>query len=1590
MRGEEIKQLEKQIDKNNNQLLEEKEILDFIQEDKNLKTLGESLNRLPMNAPYLSQKILNWISKTTLFNSKFQNEIKWKVQSKQDLTQKELQLLYLQAQIDPKCLTKPSLLTVSKTPLVSSATKSTDHYWWENLINYLEEKYLNAFTETKQIIHNASKQKSVLYEKQEAPDIRLPGIYLKEGFSNVAIHKLEWRAKENFYDEIIKEKQWALARHRKREKYREDFIHYDLLLFALNKYAEAINKKQESILKISGFKNWEELSQQIVFIQEFNEFLGKQIKEKFPNINQILIFFSQFQKEQQSLEEKYFRSNLEKQKAEDAFRKTVKYEENLKRKYDLKNLQKRLTEEPKSSEEAERFFKDLNSLYAYQQEVEAFPKRIKNAWTKYFTYLQKQQKLIQKYGRDKLKSASETLKQYTAMVSWAKKAHWEIKFNAYEKYRQLISTNRLTQEVASLQNLSKVLLNPLHKDFPIYLNLAGVRNSEIERQARQTATDRWRTDLKKSSPILYGVLNGGAGLWNGLVDSTVGVWSSLGLMMKKLWESDEEWKWSAEFKAKFDDFFKVNLSTAQKESIYDSQKAEININWDNGVNQVASSISQMLTLIYGGGALAKGISMGAAKTGLRIWSNIASKAGLFSMAFTQQVGHSFQEGIQAGMDGKEALAYSFLSSGLQGGLELISPNEILLGKGSSVAKGFIKELCKKGSKQSIQQVGKLFTQAIGKEIFTENIQEAVQLAAGNLANQWANEQWGTNLPSDWHWKNFAATAVITTLTTWIVTGASSITNMPGLLKNQEKELMKRQLFANTELHSEVMQVLEQAIEGKIKLNISKDELVTLRNELEDITKVPNINNKKQESEFWLLEAESAENTEKQINLEKIEYHSQIPIENDKYYRVTWMSEIHSIISKWKLEAPQESFYDRGILTKIVNHSNYTMEELGKLNWNNNTKIQELYKEFVAKPIQAEGKKVLIPRTKSNHGNIAFAKGNLYYDVHEQSSWYYWAPVIVGTNTSKFEAWHHWNYDNKFNDEIESGEPVVLREWLDAKDFEYWFHNEENGRYKLNYEQLKNQINPAQQPQNMEEENREQYQETTDKELELSNEQLPSISDVHKQNEAPVELMIENLNEEWESVDKTTANPELNGELYKPEINQITEKEPQPHLEETQPHLEETKKSSWTQLQELMNQYPELTECINEYKLPLQWVEYFLQTEFGKQVFDNMVDLDNFSNLSRYQKTFELLEINPWNLIEKIQQLWNIPLQENTLNLLIHGHIESLQYLIQNHIIDTKTIHQTYNYQIILADLVSLIKPTDFVNTLDTLWIKTFDDLKTYQYLILDPISTLAEKQNYMKELPPHVFNDRNSYQNLIYKKLHKNSDLTLFDAQHLENIQRSLSRAEWDLLYENKLLDEIITCPPLSLEHKLRLYALLSGDEGNSAYSLKYYSKSQYLDPQTTRKYLTPFEDQIIGSREWSQDLTQQFIRNGKHPPLHNYLIWSISNDLLSKLPVQKWVIYRWVNRNINELSLSLWEIKVGSVIKDPAIPNFTSREKEASWFAHGKTLFVINSKAAKLYQSWVEEHVLYPQNTPMKVVNIEHNINGMENIIYLEEIDAN
>lgn len=55
--------------------------------------------------------------------------------------------------------------------------------------------------------------------------------------------------------------------------------------------------------------------------------------------------------------------------------------------------------------------------------------------------------------------------------------------------------------------------------------------------------------------------------------------------------------------------------------------------------------------------------------------------------------------------------------------------------------------------------------------------------------------------------------------------------MPRILENQDKAKLKAHILSNTELHADVMQVLEQAIEGKVNLSISKEELITLKEEL---------------------------------------------------------------------------------------------------------------------------------------------------------------------------------------------------------------------------------------------------------------------------------------------------------------------------------------------------------------------------------------------------------------------------------------------------------------------------------------------------------------------------------------------------------------------------------------------------------------------------------------------------------------------------------------------------------------------------------------------------------------------------------------
>ena len=58
---------------------------------------------------------------------------------------------------------------------------------------------------------------------------------------------------------------------------------------------------------------------------------------------------------------------------------------------------------------------------------------------------------------------------------------------------------------------------------------------------------------------------------------------------------------------------------------------------------------------------------------------------------------------------------------------------------------------------------------------------------------------------------------------------------------------------------------------------------------------------------------------------------EIPISNDRYYRVTTISELNNALSTGKLSTPAISMFDNAILNKVHQYTNMSFEELENLN-----------------------------------------------------------------------------------------------------------------------------------------------------------------------------------------------------------------------------------------------------------------------------------------------------------------------------------------------------------------------------------------------------------------------------------------------------------------------------------------------------------------------------------------------------------------------------------------------------------------------------------------------------------------------------------
>jgi hypothetical protein len=194
---------------------------------------------------------------------------------------------------------------------------------------------------------------------------------------------------------------------------------------------------------------------------------------------------------------------------------------------------------------------------------------------------------------------------------------------------------------------------------------------------------------------------------------------------------------------------------------------------------------------------------------------------------------------------------------------------------------------------------------------------------------------------------------------------------------------------------------------------------------------------------------------KEIEEPSRQYFEKIPIESGKYYRITGMSEIKTIKQTGKLETDKnKAFYDNQILNQIANASNIPMGKLEDLNGvNNNEELRKLYTKYVAEPARKRGEVVLVPRAKSNHGEIGFVKEGLFYNLYNSSR--LGSPVIVGDEkNSKFQAGFHGNYQSRYNNQIEKNKPAILIDGFDGNDFEYYLYEKGKGYYKLTFDELK--------------------------------------------------------------------------------------------------------------------------------------------------------------------------------------------------------------------------------------------------------------------------------------------------------------------------------------------------------------------------------------------------------------------------------------------------------------------------------------------------------------------------------------------------------
>ena len=805
--------IKERIDTNKDYIVNINEINNFIFDNEewtnNLNELWNYLNWLSIlqNNTDIIKRALMWY----FLSNEWSNESKkiWdKVKANQPLEKRELTLLYLQM-IDVYSRTG------NKYQWNFDPNKPTS---WE-LLTFIKKQYNHptynpqtSQSDAQKFQDNQRKDKSWLYTKETQTNIEIPQIpelneNNKDYIYNYCYKLMDW-AEANFANDIANIRQNAKAKHYDVSEDRlSEYARYDILLFSFEKYCESITKNHENLVKQAWYKNNEEFQQQV---EELGK-LWEEIQSKYPNLDEALNILQKLWEEIENNKKKYFKNDDEVNKAQENTEQFNNFLETKTKEYKIDDIMASMEKDPETSEEAMAYFEWMNKIIKYQEEItqksESYWDSIKN----YQKYIQWNLEISKKYQN--INEYIEVQKQYSEFIKWRQN---KIDFDKYEKYNQLKENSGIDKDFHNISVLKGIIMDPQNEHFPIL----WVKNAAAEKQAK---IDAFRTNLQKNNWPTYRLLTSLSWLRNGFISSTVGVWTWLGYVILSLcWKDTTDLNKRKEF---YDNILKSNQSSQQNEPVYDPDSNSINLNWHNWVSTVSSQIANMLVLITGGSSIfwkwfskiawtTKNVAQGAKIAW--VTEGIAHRVWVFSMSFITNIWQSFQEAKNKNLDWWAAFSYSMLSSIVQGALELLSPNEILVWSGSNITKELIKNLVKDGSKNSFMMLWKAFLKNVWMEIIEENFQEGLQLAVWNLINMYADGKRWTDFWADWSWKNFAQTAIITTLTTWITTWASYMLEMTNMNNDSTSKLFN-DVVNNEWTYTAVMGILDKAISGQIKI-----------------------------------------------------------------------------------------------------------------------------------------------------------------------------------------------------------------------------------------------------------------------------------------------------------------------------------------------------------------------------------------------------------------------------------------------------------------------------------------------------------------------------------------------------------------------------------------------------------------------------------------------------------------------------------------------------------------------------------------------------------------------------------------------------